>query len=267
MSKTYFSGNRNPLARRLMKIGAATVLGMILIQSTAFAQSIHVRVPETQGIMEVKALGTLESREGEEKVDFLKRVGRLMESYTSSTQHEACGIIIERTARDHTAEGKWVVPMVTQMSHIACAAVTTIPYDGTATGETIHTHPTFENDRYVVNQSDVKFLYGLHAKRVQRGQRMSIKRSGGPAFSSTDFQGGPGWVVDQGQLLFQNGRQHGVNHGSIQISQDVAMVDTLPIPTLPGIARGNIQMVELPDMPDQTQLRQDTFALHQAPKP
>lgn len=267
MTKTYFSGNRTPITRRLMKIGAAAVLGLVLIQSNAFAQSITVRIPEMQGTIEVKALGTLESRGGEEKIEFLKRVGRTMESYTTATKQEACGIIIERTGRQGMAEGRWVVPMVTQMSQIACATVMTIPYDGTPTGESIHTHPSFERNQYIANQMDVKFFHGLHGKRIQRGKRMTLNRAGGAAFSSTDFASGPGWVVDGGQLLFQNGPQNVVNHGTIHISQDMAMADTLPIPALPGIARGNIQMVELPAIPSQPNSANNLVASNQTLKP
>ena len=267
MSKTYFSGSLNPLSRRLMKIGAAAVLGMVLIQSTAFAQPVNVRPAEIQGALEIKALGTLESRDGENKVDFLKRVGRVLDGYTATTQLEACGVIIERSNKEEATEGKWVVPMVTQMSHIACAAVITLPHDGIMTGETIHSHPAFENGRYVANQADVKFFQGLHGKRIRRGQRMTLNQKGEPTFSSTDFAGGPGWLVEQGQLLFQNGRNNVVNHGSIEVHYDVRMTDTMPIPSLPGVPSGQIQMVDIQNMGGQAQRIHDMLAVNQPPKP
>lgn len=267
MSKTYFSGTRNPLSRRLMKIGAGVVLGMVLVNSSAFAQSLQVRPGELQGTVEVKALGTLESRESEEKLDFLKRVGRVLHGYTSTTNLEACGVIIERPGQAEGTEGKWVVPLVTQMSHIACAGVITLPHDGQMTGETIHSHPSLENGRYVVNQADSKFFQGLHGKRVRRGQRMSMNKGPGESFSPTDFAAGPGWLVENGQLLFQSGRSNVIHHGPIDMTADSLMADTLPAPMLPGVPDHLVKVVDLKDMGINTWAGRDAPAIASTPAP
>ena len=245
MSKTYFAGTRPPLSRRLMKIGVAAMLGVAMLQAASPAQAqAQIRPGEIQGTLEVRALGTMENRQGEGKIDFLKRVGRVLDGYTGSTNLEACGVLIDRPHLQPEDQGKWTVPLVTQMSHIACAGVITLPYDGVLSGETIHSHPRPPHGRYQVNQADVSFFYGLHGKRVRRGQRMTLPMYEQARFSQQDFSSGPGWLVENGELLFQNGRDNIQRHGSIHEDPAARLADTPPEPGLPGLVRGQVQMVD-----------------------
>lgn len=245
MAKTYFMGTRPPLSRRLKKIGAAAVLGMAMLHvaGPVHAQA-QIRHGEVQGTLEVRALGTMESRQGEGKIDFLKRVGRVLDEYTGNTNLEACGVLIERPHLGPEDKGKWTVPLVTQMSHIACASVITLPYDGVLSGETIHSHPRPDHGRYQANQADVIFFQGLYGKRVRRGQRMTLPASSSSRFSPQDFAAGPGWLVENGQLMHQNGRGNVQEHGSIHENPADRLVDTPPKPGLPGLLRGQVQLVD-----------------------
>lgn len=245
MSKTYFGGTRPPLSRRLMKIGAAAVLGLAMLQAAAPAHAqAQIRPGEIQGTLEVQALGTMESRQGESKVEFLKRVGRVLDQYTANTDQEACGVLIDRPHLGPEDEGKWTVPIVTQMSHIACAGVTTLPHDGVLSGETIHSHPRPEHGRYRANDADVAFFQGLYGKRVRRGQRMTLPVTHSARFSPQDFAAGPGWLVENGELLYQNGSSNIQHYGSIHDNPADRLADTPPHPGLPGLVRGQVQMVD-----------------------
>lgn len=247
--KTFFAGKRSAHQRKLVAFGVAALFAFSsALAQPAVQQELRVSINEGQGSLPVFAIGTLESREGETKLEFLRRVGRVLDQYTKATTLEACGVIAERTAVEETAQGKWTVPLVTQQSHIACAAVLALPSGTRYTGETIHSHPEFPERTYRANEADALFLPITSGQHVRAGRRVVAPSSRtGETFSSKDFSAGPGWLVDHGQLYYQNGKRTVVSHGPVfdEAFQVAANPDSLPEPYLPGVRRGSVGIIDL----------------------
>ena len=238
MAHTHYVGTAKPASRRLRQVGVATLLGLLMAAQSPVMAAVTVSPGIAQGSLEVKALGTMESQAGESKVDFLKRVGQVLDVYTAATQTEACGVIGERPGRTEGEDGKWIVPLVTQESHMACVPVVTLPGDATYTQEGIHSHPDTPRGRFRATLPDVVLMKAIRAQRVHVGQWVSGNAYGAKAetFSAQDFAGGAGYLVARGQLLYQNGPRSVVSHGAVwKAGSDKTVVRGLGayLPTLP----------------------------------
>lgn len=169
---------------------------------------------DRQPPLNVIGLGTMQSHEGEELVDFLKRVGRVLHDFTSQTKFEACAAIGERD--DHP--NRYVAPIVTNGSHIACTPDPSFLTDARDTEQTIHSHPVGDQKgrfTYKVNKVDQQLMRITSGQQRLLHQRHHLINGRNDTFSPQDFAMGAGWLVADGNLLFQDGKDHVVLHGSI----------------------------------------------------
>jgi hypothetical protein len=138
-------------------------------------------------------LGALDSRPGESKVDFLLRVGRILDAFTGRTRHEACGAIMKAP----NAEA-WRVRLITNRSQLACVRIIFPEQGFEPTRETIHSHPIggkwSEGLRITTNAMDLR-LRG----RWPCGTRIGVLDKD---FSPGDIQNGAGYLIARGKLLY-----------------------------------------------------------------
>lgn len=212
--KTYTFGNKKE--RLLNKIGATILLSVAFFSP---ANALQLRFPNGTHDVEVLALGTMENRPSESKIDFLKRVGRVLEMFTAQNNYEACGNLGERKHLNDFEEGKWSVTLLTQESHIACGGMSLFPNDVSDTKTTIHSHPNVINNRtYKINKSDAAFLNYLGTTtRYKVGQRGNYPfKNQSYNFSEQDLKHDNGYLVVNGTLYEHQGSSKSIlNHGNI----------------------------------------------------
>lgn len=155
-------------------------------------------------------LGVFNSRKGEDKDAFMMRVGKFLNAFTHATEHEACGMLMAR--EDGTG---WRVRVSTNRSQLACAS---IRFDETGmrpTRETIHTHPS--RTRYIhANARDTRL----------RGFRCGSSVIIAPFdFSDGDYENGPGYLVVDDMVYYQNGPDQ---------RREVGRIDTSTRPEAPS---------------------------------
>lgn len=181
-----------------MTIRLVVFFVLVLSSIPALAQS-RASLPEGRGQVPVDRVSTLVSREGEDKVAFLQRVGGLLAAYTDATGFEACAQVCASPQRTG-------VVVTSSRAHAYCAVAQRCPGGLVATSESIHSHP--QAAVYVVNENDVVFS----GFRDRKGQR---KRTTPEQFSDTDFDGGPGYLATGGKLMYQSGRKQVVVMGDL----------------------------------------------------
>lgn len=140
-------------------------------------------------------LGAMDSRPGENKEAFLLRVGKVLDTFTTMTRHEACSAIME-----NADQNAWRVRLITNRSQMACARIIFEENGFSPTAETIHSHPRpkrFEGTISLrANQMDQR-IAGRFC-----GNRFSLDDAG---FSDGDKKNGPGYLVARGKLLYRDG--------------------------------------------------------------
>lgn len=136
-----------------------------------------------------KDINEMTSNLGETKTQFLGRVAVFMEGYTASTGNEACGLIAEK-------DGLYSV--IVQTSDIQIYCDSNRIYSGwNYIGENIHSHPQPRADGKIkLTEESQKWLgvLGMPYWAVNKKQ-----------FSEGDYKAGPGYLVTNHQLLYQNG--------------------------------------------------------------
>ena len=178
----------------------------------------RVSAGELQGSLPQVDLGLLRSLPGEAKLDFLKRVGSVLDTYTGQTGFEACGMIAQNAQAN-----AWAIRMTSNQAHIGCAANPVYPWAFYGTGESIHTHPRARS--YRVNASDQTFRGYQH--------RLHSKQGTNPEhFSDIDLESASGYGVFFGRLLYHS-RQGVVDHGMV----NPPMMAGQPGPLAPVIER------------------------------
>lgn len=167
-----------------------TLAGLLALANTSLADE-RVSVGSLRAQVKAEHITTLVSRQGEEKIAFLQRLGGLMEAYTARTGFEACGTVFE-------GNGRVGVVVTSSLARARCATTDKSPGMGMVqTNDSIHTHP---QDKVIVfNENDAVFS-GFRERRHAR------KRVDPLVFSPTDYDGGSGYLVTGRQLLYQNGR-------------------------------------------------------------
>ena len=166
-------------------------------------------------------LGAMDSKSGETKVDFLLRVGRMLDAFTGRTRQEACGAIMKSPT-----EESWRVRLITNRSQMACVRII-FPENGfIPTTETIHSHPIGakgDSLRVRTNAMDMRLRGGWSC-----GSRVDLFDED---FSRTDVENGAGYLVARGKLLYlPAGEEKG---------QLVGMIDrTAPMDILTLSSRG-----------------------------
>lgn len=144
-----------------------------------------------------QAVGAFVSTPGEDKPQFLARVGNYLAAYTRHSGWEACGQIMERT----DGQG-WAVNILTNGSQVACAQVTYAMEGYVDSGEGIHSHPARNSVRLTLQDVRMRAhnLCGNHIRVQPQG------------FSETDYAVGPGYLVTPGdgftrpKLMYQAGK-------------------------------------------------------------
>lgn len=160
-------------------------------------------------------LGALDSRPGEGKDQFMLRVGKVLDTFTSLTRHEACSAVMEN--EDGNA---WRVRLITNRSQVACARIIFEENGFAPTAETIHSHPRPRKFEGVV---------AIRANRMDQliagkfcGNRFNLDDA---RFSDGDLKNGPGYLVARGQLLYRDGTSPGFSVvGSVDALEEVSQL-------------------------------------------
>lgn len=140
---------------------------------------------------------TVVSQQDETEQEFVLRVAPLLRDRTKETGWELCGVLAQ-------GAGKLGVVLVSSQSTLACVLRPDLVPEGMeATDRSIHSHPG-------PNSKDVGFTAMDHALAQHAGHKLTLgqdqprnRRGGG--FSTQDFQVGPGYLVLERQVLFQEG--------------------------------------------------------------
>lgn len=136
-------------------------------------------------------LGVLDSFTNESKDDFLMRVARSLDDFTTKTKHEACGAIMSTPD-----QSKWRVRLITNRSHVGCVRAIFSEPGFLATNETIHSHPQHSSWQSIfANKADNR-LRGFSCQ-----QKIVLDDK---TFSPGDLTNGPGYLVARGRLLYQS---------------------------------------------------------------
>lgn len=144
------------------------------------------------GTIKAYELAEFVSRPGEDKVAFLKRVGRFLQPFAFHSSFEACGRIWQ--SADGTA---WAVPVMSLHAHFACSSTTIQPPGAdqgkwTMTDETIHVHP-FKNTMQA-NANDHALTGMIEGTTYQIFPRH---------FSPGDYKAGAGYLVANEHLQYE----------------------------------------------------------------
>ena len=170
-------------------------------------------IPVGAGTVEERELVLMESAAGEDQLDFLRRVGRVLADHSDRTSHEACGQVCQN--RDSS---RFAVQVVTNDAHIMCAMWTTCPEGYIPTGANIHSHcPAKRVLR--ANAADM----AMSANRYKLGDR--LKPCVDDRFSAMDFDAGPGYLATQRRLLYQEGRKQLADLGPLAPDTGRALSD------------------------------------------
>jgi len=158
-------------------------------------------------------LGRLDSAPGENKEDFLLRVGQVLHAFTRETKHEACGALMQAES------GAWRVRLTTNRAQLACVRMIPREVGYVFSGETIHSHPQpVKRERYLrvrANAVDSR-LRGAFC-----GDHLDVDDY---RFSDGDKENGTGYLVARGELFYLDalGQSHKI--GDIDSSK--------PLPTM-----------------------------------
>ncbi|MCC8538746.1 hypothetical protein ACDH70_04440 [Xanthomonas axonopodis pv. poinsettiicola] len=140
------------------------------------------------------------SEPGEALPDFLKRAGVALHEYTRRTGNEACAIIA-------TNGELFSIRVGTDGVQRGCAVHHNDVLPGfQATSETIHSHPP-RTTRLTARDLSWAKAYGLTVS----GWTLNRKKG----FSSDDYAGGAGYLIDNKKLFYQSGVGHVTNFGEI----------------------------------------------------
>ena len=146
-------------------------------------------------------LGTYVSEPGEALPAFVRRVGRVVFEFTKQSGHEACGSLGKSGDRYATILGSDGV------QNGCLVRRSRLPERFVHTGESIHSHPVQEGSLRLTERD----LAWWKAQGLSRPDRTFTRK---PGFSRSDFQGGPGWLIEGVVVLHQDGlgrvRRHGV---------------------------------------------------------
>jgi hypothetical protein len=136
---------------------------------------------------EVQADNTPQGMDG-----FAITAGSVLHAWTAAHGVEAIGNLC------HTPDGKrWGAVVLTIYAHTSSPITNACPEGMTSTGVTIHSHP--QRHRYSVNPVDRLFL---------RNRAASTISTWPDKFSPDDFAAGPGYMIGQMALHFQDGQGH-----------------------------------------------------------
>lgn len=254
------SGSRSPLKRKVNRwwpVGLA--VAAVMFSANAAAHDNHglqanqnnpptvERVVDLQPVQAVTpapekgrfqlyyhTLGAFVSRDGENKEQFMARVGGFLAAYTSNTGWEACGMIQQA----EKGEG-WAVRLITNGSQIGCAQIEFDTPGYVNTEEGIHSHPEQQSLR--ISVQDQRLL------GISCGDYRTVNPQN---FSPRDFANGSGYLVvpktmfKSPRLVFQNGR------GTEQVVATLNGQAEAPNSNVYGepLEQKNLQLVEIAEV-------------------
>jgi hypothetical protein len=179
-----------------MRLLSALLFGLALVAGSASAHN-NVQFGLRGETLPLTKLTTLQSQEGETLDAFALRAGVWFRNFTTSSGYEACGPVL--VAKED--EGRWAIPVFSNLSQIGCVMPETAVEGFVATGQTIHSHPVVP--MVTPNAQDKLFISGQSTRfNAERRQRRTVDPR---VFSKTDFESGPGYLVTDGKVLHQNG--------------------------------------------------------------
>ena len=177
-----------------MKILHTTLFALTLIAGPALAQVVPDVYVEYETVL---------AQEGESEQEFVMRVAPTLAYLTKATGWEVCGVLAQGEA------GMGVVLTSSQATTACVLRADLVPPGMEATTRSIHSHPG-------PNSKDVGFTDMDHHLAHASGHRLTIARGqdqhkrnrnrtqrGG--FSTQDFQMGPGYLVLEREVLYQEG--------------------------------------------------------------
>lgn len=183
------------------------ILLMLLLTLSGFSVSAQTVVYGKRGEQAMATrLVTLTSQDGEDKTVFLTRVGRFLTNFTQNNAVEGCATIC-RTPDS----SRWGVVTYTNQSVLACTVVTTCPEGMEDTKVSIHSHP--QVGTYNLSRTDKTFMRA-RSDRFKDENVFKVRDYNG--FSTFDKHGGPGYLVENGRLLYFDG----------SVSQDLGAVSS-----------------------------------------
>jgi len=144
-------------------------------------------------------VGTYTSEPGEAKEVFLLRIAPEVAAWTAENQAEACAFVA-------TDGERWGLKLITLRSQFDCVFAYGVAPEGMeTTPETFHSHPPADGGGYItLTESTKAAALALGDPSLRRVRQMRVENRG--EFSERDFDAGPGYLITNGRLLFQNGR-------------------------------------------------------------
>lgn len=142
----------------------------------------------------------LVSEQGEPLEDFVLRIAPVLDRYTHETGFEACGMVAQ------SADGeRFGVRLGSTKGAMTCEMRrSNVPEGMTALRLSIHSHP--HKPVVMPTAADVSFYAGTQASNGRMIQRGRPERVGGAFFSVGDYASGPGYLVSEGRVLYQQGK-------------------------------------------------------------
>lgn len=148
-------------------------------------------------------VGTYTSNTGETKDAFVLRVAAVLDEWSRTEHTEACGPIAQYP------DGRYVVALTTEKAQTMCIQSTAPPAGAVLTGDTIHNHPepTSRSGMVRLGADDAVALRAAkddmwRCARRRSGCWVNVKPY---EFSGADYNGGAGYLVVAGRLLYQHG--------------------------------------------------------------
>lgn len=138
-------------------------------------------------------LGDYISEQGETRDAFVLRVSPVLERFTKATGFEACGVLA-------TDGQRFGVRLASIGSVLACELrASEVPAGMSALNVSIHSHPAgvVQLTRAEIRRAAMAGNRALAGGRAQKVM---------PGFSNPDFASGPGYLVADGKVYFQMGR-------------------------------------------------------------
>ncbi|WP_296246279.1 hypothetical protein [uncultured Stenotrophomonas sp.] len=186
-----------------MKVKLFSIVVLFLFSFCSQAQdegSIPKRGIES-GAVQAKAwpVATYVSEPGEGKEAFLLRIASPVQEWTQSNEAEACAFIA-------TDGERWGLKLITLRSQFECVFAYGVAPEGmTTTRETFHSHPPTNSGGYItLTEATKAAAKALGDASLDRIKMMRVENEG--EFSERDFKAGPGYLITNGHLLFQDGR-------------------------------------------------------------
>lgn len=142
----------------------------------------------------------LVSEHGEPLEYFLLRIAPVLDRYTRETGFEACGLVSQ------TPDGnRFGVRLGTSKGAMTCEILrSNVPAGMTGLRLSIHSHP--HKTTILPTAADVAFYAGTQAENGTMVLRGRPQRVGGALFSTGDYASGPGYLVSNGRVLYQEGK-------------------------------------------------------------